>query len=537
MKESGSSRSWTTKFKSKRLKHNHTRKTERDYVHKSIQTLKKSTKETGNVVSPRGIQLLTQNSLFVNFEDRNGKAIALDTIPICKVCSTSFNFKLKLQCPSCKYIVCSDCKKANPICPVEICKRCVLLVKKQHDIDNFKKVLENAKENPMVLCHNTLMSIKSEINNKMSAINSLLQSLLKLHSGNNSALLNSETLGYIEKQATEQLKILELNFKNYQNRLKRISSLANSCPREEIIKKHLRLACVQFLEFNFPRFNMVSNQLVDILRSDELKLMIHNESMKKLAEELNEEKLVEQHKQALEQTKLENEKKSAAHPNPPPPTDNVQRSSSRVLMEKIWEKSKDISQNIPKTIPKNLLFYPFTYGGGGPVQDDKPAILKIKPTLVPMRGGLYISIQGQNFKPGFSIIVGGARIPNEEVKIVSEGERPSEIAVKVPQMYGPPGTKPIILINPDNQTSILENVLTYVEDDTYDQLFAEVVFRVPMSTTKNEPSVVREDAKPTEEIATVSPNQLDPTQNKDIEQIQPINTPPTPQEHNEPDTQ
>jgi len=49
--------------------------------------------------------------------------------------------------------------------------------------------------------------------------------------------MDLDTLYYLQQQATDQLKILEMHYKNFQNRMKMINSHPHTTPREENIKK------------------------------------------------------------------------------------------------------------------------------------------------------------------------------------------------------------------------------------------------------------------------------------------------------------
>jgi len=288
--------------------------------------------------------------------------------------------------------------------------------------------------------------------------------------------------------------------------MKMINSHPHSTPREENLKKFLRLAIVQFLESNLPQFNMLSNQLIKFLNAPEMIGALKDYEFNKVEAEKQEqnEKRLEEHRRVLEQqsrriiTKSYNPFADAwldTSTEPSPKQTDRPRSvivpTQKETDTNILSRSVPTLNTPPKPTPKGQItrtqsavqhrpssgwfaFLPFgntekpSYSS-----PDRPSITIVKPVVVPTFVSAMINIQGDNFNDGLRLIIGGVRIPPENIKLfMAPGQNMLEIQVKVPPINSP-GPKTIILINPDAKTAILENVLTYIDDDNLARSFDE----------------------------------------------------------------
>ena len=105
-----------------------------------------------------------------------------------------------------------------------------------------------------------------------------------------------------------------------------------------------------------------------------------------------------------------------------------------------------------------------------------PHITMVKPAIVPIQGGVTVHIQGTNFKPGLSIVIGGVKIAPascllEPLPVDGESQN-RQVRVLLPQMKET-GPLTIILINPDQNTAILKDVLICTDDPVLLQSFKE----------------------------------------------------------------
>jgi len=522
----GVTRSWTIDFKAERKHQNEARERARERISSRfnllVHQMEQAQKKPGQKLV-RSMSGILKKDVYYDIHEA---VIDLNKIPMCQLCNQTFGFmgsNKKLQCPTCRRIICSNCKNTRyfltlppPLKGIlEICKRCRGTVRKKEEMEKFKAIVEEANQSRITLWYNTLMALKHEINKKMPPFCGLVLSLTGQVSNDGKEVspsdiikdMNLDTLYYLQQHATEQLKILEMHYKNFQNRMKMINSHPHTTPREENIKKLLRLAIVQFLEANLPQFNMLSSQLLKFLNSPEMMASLKNHEVKKIEAEKQEqmEKRLEEHKQLIE--RQQNGRTITKNYNPfaeswsditiEPTPNQIERNCS-ITNSNVTNLGSNSSPNSP-TIPRHSMpergtsstrsstpprehrtqrsttswriidiFAPKTIP-----EADGPSITLVKPVVVPTCVPAIISIQGENFKEGLSLIIGGVRIPPTSIKLVTTpGHSTIQIQVKVP-VIEEPGTKPIILINPDQKTACLENVLTYIDDDTLARSFEE----------------------------------------------------------------
>jgi len=244
--------------------------------------------------------------------DVKGK-VDLSTVLICQVCYENFGFfgAVKLQCPVCLQIVCKKCQNSSHgiqlppphVGKVVICKLCKQSFTRAHEIERFKLSVENSKNSRIILWYNTLMAIRRDITLKMPQFNGLAISLTG-NTGNNVIPIDKMDPAYIFDLAevnTSQYKMMELNFRNFENRLKLIiKSYQPKSKREETIKKHIQLASIQFLEKELPLFNTLSINLLNFLSSPELKKALKDYVIQKDNDkEREDQNQLEEHRRAL----------------------------------------------------------------------------------------------------------------------------------------------------------------------------------------------------------------------------------------------
>jgi len=93
----------------------------------------------------------------------------------------------------------------------------------------------------------------------------------------------------------------------------------------------------------------------------------------------------------------------------------------------------------------------------------KPPIINfVKPALVPITGGVIVTLIGTNFQRGLQVIIGEKRIKTTDIHYLPDDEGNYKVEVVTPGNDA--GPKSIIIINPDKQTAILEHVLHYSDD-------------------------------------------------------------------------
>lgn len=249
--------------------------------------------------------------------DRIYKTSGIDISKIsqCQICAENFGFfkPIKLQCPVCKFIVCKKCQNAANAIELPpphvgkllLCKLCKQNFTRAVQIEKFKLSVEESQKSRMILWYNTLMAIKHEITIKMPGFCGVAMSLTGQASGSTPGEIikdmSLEDIYHLAEIGTTQLKMMELNFKNYENRLKMIiQSFQPAHKKEEILKKNMQLASIHFLEVNLPQFNSLSMALINFLNSQELKTALLNyEKEKEKAKEEEELNKLEEHKRAL----------------------------------------------------------------------------------------------------------------------------------------------------------------------------------------------------------------------------------------------
>eukprot|EP01124_Arcella_intermedia_P015606 TRINITY_DN22155_c0_g1_i1.p1 TRINITY_DN22155_c0_g1~~TRINITY_DN22155_c0_g1_i1.p1 ORF type:complete len:301 (-),score=66.97 TRINITY_DN22155_c0_g1_i1:279-1181(-) len=288
----GHTRSWTIDFKAGRKEQSYKDTTEKSYQ----RIIQRKNLLVSQMEQSKGKNLfaLKKQASKSSVTDR----VQIEKVTQCKICSSSFQQKPKLLCPTCPRVVCRDCKNSKyciplPIPPgkLEVCKKCMATCKRKENRDQFKQLLIEAKEQPFVLWYNSMIMLKSDIDVKMPKFHGLVQTLTAKHSEDEQEptpfdlvkrIPDLDTLFELQLRATEQLKSLEISYKNFQNRFQRISSYPHTTQREEIIKKYIRVANIHFLEQNLPKFNLLSSRLIAFLDSDEMKaaLISYEERLK-----------------------------------------------------------------------------------------------------------------------------------------------------------------------------------------------------------------------------------------------------------------
>jgi len=292
----------------------------------------------------------------------------------CEICSEVFPFfgAVKLQCPICLKIVCKKCQ--NPSNGIQLppphvgklllCKECKQPFDRVLKIEKFKLSIEEAKNSRFILWYNTLMAIKREIIVKMPPFCGIAMSLSEFD-GSIDIIRREQKLDLVEiyyhlaEVNTTQFKMMELNFKNYETRLKKIiNTYQPKNKREETVKKNLQIASVQFLEKELPRFNTLSMKLLNFLSSPELKKALKEyENKKEKDKEAEDLKQLEEHRKALgfierqphpAQAKLQQQTTMARANSQPVPTNSTASNSTQPnsIVPKISFSTKNIFSDI-----------------------------------------------------------------------------------------------------------------------------------------------------------------------------------------------
>jgi len=226
----------------------------------------------------------------------------------------------------------------------------------------------------------------------------------------------------MQQQATVHVEQLQLHFKNIQTRLKKIVDIPNNNnnAHEEQLKKFLKMTIYSFLQQSLPEYKNLCKLYHEFSSKDLIEKLHKIQERKKKEEEIK--KQLKEDSQSITEIKKEN-------------------ITSMILG--LLPKGKDQTignQNTPKP----------------------PIINFVKPALVPITGGVIVTLIGTNFQRGLQVIIGEKRIKTTDIHYLPDDEGNYKVEVVTPGNDA--GPKSIIIINPDKQTAILEHVLHYSDD-------------------------------------------------------------------------
>jgi len=243
----GVTRSWTIDFKAERKRQNEARERARERIQSRFNLIVHQMEQSQKKPAKKIVRSMSGMFKKDPYYDINEAVIDLNKVPICQLCEQTFGFGAqKLQCPTCRRIICTNCKNTRFFLPLpaplkgvlQICKRCRGTVRKKEEMENFKSIVLEASQSRITLWYNTLMVLKYEINKKMPPFCGLVLSLTGQVSNDGREVspsdiikdMDLDTLYYLQQQATDQLKILEMHYKNFQNRMKMINSHPHTTP-------------------------------------------------------------------------------------------------------------------------------------------------------------------------------------------------------------------------------------------------------------------------------------------------------------------
>eukprot|EP01126_Amoeba_proteus_P000569 TRINITY_DN10162_c0_g1_i3.p1 TRINITY_DN10162_c0_g1~~TRINITY_DN10162_c0_g1_i3.p1 ORF type:complete len:331 (+),score=53.67 TRINITY_DN10162_c0_g1_i3:436-1428(+) len=224
--------------------------------------------ERQSIIGFLGFSWTPKSSIF--YDDKR-QEIDLVTIPCCKQCGELFSFfgNKKLQCPTCLRILCQQCIReeyAIPLDPplsgcLEVCKRCYVLILKEQSHAEFRFAIEESQRSRLILWYNTLRTLRSEIDMIMPALKGIIHPFSLLGPKEALTVMGVETLVELTEQALEKQEEVTRHLKNLDNRLKLILNMASLNPREDHIKRSLKISTAQFLERTLPEFKILISEL------------------------------------------------------------------------------------------------------------------------------------------------------------------------------------------------------------------------------------------------------------------------------------
>ena len=206
-------------------------------------------------------------------------------------------------------------------------------------------------------------------------------------------------------------QLLEKQFRQLEERLKRIAETRGATASEEALKGKLRYAAIDFLGRMLPEYKLLAEQLKRFLSEPEIRAVLSTYQEGKAraaAEEEREEHLqrrLAEHKLSLKRTQ------SPALVALPPSAFTVAASASAASASASATPSahtgsgaflEAVAARPPSTPP--MTASPVASGARG-----VPTIIMVKPALVPLTGAVPILVQGEHLQSNCAVLVGGVR--------------------------------------------------------------------------------------------------------------------------------
>eukprot|EP01129_Flabellula_baltica_P014703 TRINITY_DN7119_c0_g1_i2.p1 TRINITY_DN7119_c0_g1~~TRINITY_DN7119_c0_g1_i2.p1 ORF type:complete len:622 (+),score=130.34 TRINITY_DN7119_c0_g1_i2:41-1906(+) len=385
-----------------------------------------------------------------SFYDIHDNLIQGDELKHCHLCQSGFSIfsaRKRCQCPVCKHIVCSECRKYKLVgSGMTVCTRCFKYLAHKKVLKKFRKKIARANDGRFIILYNTVMSLVEQIRTEMPQFLGNV-SLLVQGKEENMITFDVRTFDELKGNALSLIDTLESYFTNIRTRLKKINNLPFNSEREILIKKHIIISVNNFLEGKLPKFKVASQQLDSVLSDPDFRSRV---------EQAEKDRIEEEKMRKREKKKRELEKKSNTRAN--------QRTQTQGIFEKLGGFLKTMEPEQIQT-----------------AQTNQPlSISFVKPALVSTTGGVRITIEGTNFREGLIVHIGEIRVRNEHVVLDKEH---GNLIVNVVTPPNSEGQKDIKITNPDKKSAVLKGVLMYINDPS---LFQSLESHQPTNIIDNQ---------------------------------------------------
>lgn len=465
-------------------------------------------------VSPASTSSSLLASLFgaeTQYFDTHERLIDIKAVTNCAQCGAAFGFfSKKLQCPTCRRIVCATClddtKYSLPVTAadddddtehtgaanasaavsrVTVCVLCCKLLQRHHALIEFRRVRHLARELPVVRAYATLRALRSAIDTSMPAFRGLVFSLTGTGEGASASLsaadvvavMDVDNLFYLQQRACEQRALLERQFRQLEDRLARTQeSEPGAPPSDTALRSKIKWAAIDFLRRALPEYKLLAEQLKRFLALPEIAAVVENYAANKArveAEEAREEQL----QRRLAEHKRHLGGKSAASAlasggSSPSVEDKAARSA--------WEEAPAFLQHAASASLSTTGPPPTSSTSPSTLGTSVPVITMVKPAIVPLQGGVSVTVSGEHLTGPCSVRIGGVLCERVQALPTPPGSAQSLLLVRVPTLRDI-GPQSLLVSCGNGQSAELNDVLFATDDPA---LIADLAAKDQAATTR-----------------------------------------------------